>query len=489
MRQHIVKGAVLELPVNRSTTETDGSWVLPPYDPKNLRVVVEESSILRQSIEAYTSNIIGYGIAPAYFDESTEDGGQSTEWDTVQEMLDWLSVEKSLGDLFEEVLRDREETGNAFLEVIRGKDGKVIQLERVKPELVQMTKPEATAILASIRYKGQKKDVYRRFRKYKVDKYIFKQFGDPRMMDYQTGEETQDESKAARELLHLKIGNDHWGVPRWIGTLVAILGARKAELLNWRYFVQGRHTPAALLIQNGQLSPESEAAFREYAQTVGNESMQHSMLVLEFETANNSSQYKDDAKLAVELKSMADMLQNDGLFLEYDDKVREKVLSAFRLPPVYVGMSQDYNRSTVEEAKRIAEEQVFQAERAELEDLFNRHLLAEYELSDVYVEVKGPELSNDELTVNALDKLGTSLSTNEKRAVLSKMLGMELPVLSGEEHELPQAPSQPAQALQGTLQDVQGADVTKSLESVMKDVRESLDEVNDTLGAWKGETE
>lgn len=480
MRQHILKGAVLELPVTRATTETDGSWVLPPYDPKNLRIVVEESSILRQAIDAYTNNIVGYGISPAYFDESEEDDGQSSEWDTVQEMLDWLSVERSLGDLMEEVLRDREETGNAFLEVIRDKDGKVIQLERVKPELVQMTKPEPDAILATIRYKGKKKDVYRRFRKYKVDKYQFKQFGDPRMMDFETGEVTTDESKAARELLHLKIGNGHWGVPRWIGVLVAILGARKAELLNWRYFVQGRHTPVALLIQNGQLSKDSEAAFNEYAQAVGTESMQHKMLVLEFETANDVSQYKDDSKLAVELKSMADMLQNDGLFLEYDEKMREKVLSAFRLPPVYVGMSQDYNRSTVEEAKRIAEEQVFQAERAELEDLFNRHLLAEYELSDVYVEVKGPELSNDELTVNALDKLGASLSTNEKRAMLSKMFGMELPVLQGEQHELPQG----AQTVQATIQDVQGAELSKELTSVMKDVRESLDEVNDTLGAW-----
>ena len=480
MGQHIVKGAVIELPVNRSTTETDGSWVLPPYDPKNLRLVVEESSILRQAIDAYTNNIIGYGISPAYFDESEEDGGQSSEWDTVQEVLDWLSVERSLGDLMEEVLRDREETGNAFLEVIRDKQGKVIQLERVKPELVQMTKPEPDAILATIRYKGKKKDVYRRFRKYKVDKYQFKQFGDPRIMDFETGEVTTDESKAARELLHLKIGNGHWGVPRWIGVLVAILGARKAELLNWRYFVQGRHTPAALLIQNGQLSKDSEAAFNEYAQAVGTESMQHKMLVLEFETANDVSQYKDDSKLAVELKSMADMLQNDGLFLEYDEKMREKVLSAFRLPPVYVGMSQDYNRSTVEEAKRIAEEQVFQAEREALEDLFNRHLLASYQLKEVKIEVRGPELSNDELVVDMLHKLSSRFSDNEVRAVAGKYIGMELPVLQGEQHELPQG----AQAVQSTSQEVQGEDVAKAMTSVLKDVRESLDEVNDTLGAW-----
>lgn len=477
-KQRVFVGKATELPVTRSTAEADGSWVTAPYPINQLRLVVENSSILQQAIAAYTNNIVGYGIVPEYIDESTEDSGQSAEWDTAEEVLDWLSIDQPLEGLFKEVLDDREVTGNAFLEVIRDAKGNVIQLERVKPELVQLTKPEAEPVLTKVVHKGKEKMVWKKFRKFKVDKYLFKEFGDPRGIDFMTGTDTDDPRRQARELLHLKIGNDHWGVPRWIGNLVALLGARKAEELNYRYFTQGRHTPAALLIKNGQLSEASEQALLQYTQEVGNEAMQHKMLVIETEKVTDGLDDKD--KTDIELKSMADMLQSDALFLEYDDKVREKVLSSFRLPPVYVGLSQDYNRSTVEEAKRIAEEQVFQAEREALEDLFNRHLLASYQLKEVKIEVRGPELSNDELVIEALYKLGMRFSDNEVRAVAGKLIGLELPVLQGEQHELPQG----AQAVQATIQDAQGAELSKEITNVMKDVRESLDVVNDTLGAW-----
>lgn len=477
-KQRVFVGKAVELPVTRSTAEADGSWVTAPYPINQLRLVVENSSILQQAIAAYTNNIVGYGIVPEYIDESTEDSGQSAEWDTAEEVLDWLSIDQPLEGLFKEVLDDREVTGNAFLEIIRDDAGNVIQLERVKPELVQLSKPEAEPVLTKVVHKGKEKMVWKKFRKFKVDKYLFKEFGDPRGIDFMTGTDTDDPRRQARELLHLKIGNDHWGVPRWIGNLVALLGARKAEELNYRYFTQGRHTPMAVLIKNGQLSEGAETALSSYVGEIGSEAMQHKMLVLEAEKVTDGIDDKD--KVDIEIKSLADMLQTDALFLEYDDKVREKVLSSFRLPPVYVGLSQDYNRSTVEEAKRIAEEQVFQAEREALEDLFNRHLLASYQLKEVKVEVRGPELSNDTLIIEALDKLGARFSDNEARAIVGKLVGVELPVLQGEQHELPQG----AQAVQATIQDVQGEELSKALTSVMKDVRESLDEVNDTLVAW-----
>lgn len=475
-KQRVFISKAEDLPVVRSTAEADGSWVTAPYAPSQLRLVVENSSILQQAIAAYTNNIVGYGIVPEYIDESSEDQEQSTEWDTAEEVLDWLSIDQPLEGLFKEVLDDREVTGNAFLEVIRDDEGHVIQLERVRPELVQVSKPEPNPVLTKVVHKGTEKMVWKKFRKYKVDKYLFKAFGDPRPIDYLTGEETDDPRRQAREILHLKIGNDHWGVPRWIGNLVALLGARKAEELNYRYFTQGRHTPAALLIKNGQLSEASEQALIQYTQEVGVEGMQHKMLVIETEKVTDSLDDKD--KTDIELKSMADMLQSDALFLEYDDKVREKVLSSFRLPPVYVGLSQDYNRATVEEAKRIAEEQVFQAEREALEDLFNRHLLASYQLKEVKIEVRGPELSNDALIIETLDKLGTRFSNNEVRAIAGKLVGVEFDVLKGEQHELPQG----AQAVQATMQ---GEELSKSTTGVLKDVRDALDEVNDTLGAWK----
>jgi len=54
------------------------------------------------------------------------------------------------------------------------------------------------------------------------------------------------------EILHLKIGNGAYGIPSWISALMDMYGSRNASKLNYRYFKQGRHLPAAILIKNGR---------------------------------------------------------------------------------------------------------------------------------------------------------------------------------------------------------------------------------------------
>ncbi|MBL3267446.1 phage portal protein, partial [Klebsiella pneumoniae] len=73
------------------------------------------------------------------------------------------------------------------------------------------------------------------------------------------------------EVLHLKIGNGPYGIPRWVSHVVHMVGARKAEELNLRYFKQGRHIPMAILLKNGILSEESEAAITDYVSNVEGE--------------------------------------------------------------------------------------------------------------------------------------------------------------------------------------------------------------------------
>ncbi len=57
---------------------------------------------------------------------------------------------------------------------------------------------------------------------------IFKEYGDPRKMDMRTGEyvNTLAEKYQANEAIHLKIGSGVYGVPRWIGNIVNLYGAK-----------------------------------------------------------------------------------------------------------------------------------------------------------------------------------------------------------------------------------------------------------------------
>jgi capsid portal protein len=57
---------------------------------------------------------------------------------------------------------------------------------------------------------------------------------------------------------------------------------------------------------------------------------------------------KEKASVDINIKPLAEMLQCDGVFINYDDTNRRKVQSHFRLPDIYVGYSKDFNRATAD---------------------------------------------------------------------------------------------------------------------------------------------
>jgi len=481
------------LPVIKSVQAEalSGAWVSPPYARDSLRLMVDQSTILRQSIDAYAHNIAGYGFVPEYVEETSDDAAKKTEWNKLQETLDWMGFDEPLTKVFKQLVVDRETIGEAFIEVLRDTKGEVIELVRVSPDDMEVSKP-GNPVEVTIERMGVKKTAQRAFRRFRRgQKQFFKQFNDPRQMDRLTGDYLPEGSiGTATEIVHWKLGDADYGIPRWIGHVPSLAGARKAEELNYRYFTQGRHLPGALIISGGELAEGSEAQLAQYANEVGNENAQHKMLILEIEPTENDPTGENKIPAPkVELKSMTDMLQKDALFLEYDDKARDKLLSVFRLPPVYVGLSSDYNRATVEEARRIAEEQVFQPERMEIEMMFNRLLLPSYGFKHVKVALGAPELTDGELIIAAVEKAGASLSVNEKRAVIGPLLGKELEPLPDEQYDLPSGDSvlSPTQQLAQATGEALAKSEGGVIKDVLKDVRDGLDELNDVVGGWKGE--
>ena len=87
----------------------------------------------------------------------------------------------------------------------------------------------------------------------------FKSFGDPRVISRSTGRVFSDIAalKAAKpddgpatELLHFAIHSPRspYGVPRWVGTLLCVLGSRQMEEVNFLYFENKSVPPMALLL-------------------------------------------------------------------------------------------------------------------------------------------------------------------------------------------------------------------------------------------------
>lgn len=246
--------------------EADG-LIEPPYNITELKQIAEYSTILQQCIDAYKTNILGFGLGIEYvFDfkaENAPEGKKKTaekEWTRLEEFGRYMNYDESAEVVLGYVIEDRERTGNGFLEVLRNGKGQPAGVEYLDAQYMRICKiGDPVEIDFKYTDQGQVKSLKRmkRFRKYvqkiNTKKVFFKEYGDPRTMNAATGEYSEDTPSdlVASEVIPFKIGSGTYGVPGWIGNIVNMYGARKAEELNYLYFKQGRHVPAAITVENG----------------------------------------------------------------------------------------------------------------------------------------------------------------------------------------------------------------------------------------------
>jgi PBSX family phage portal protein len=215
------------------------------------------------------------------------------------------------------------------------------------------------------------------------EQVFFKAFADPRVLSKRSGKvfpsvealrRADPDDGPATELLHFAIQSPRspYGVPRWVGALLAVLGSRQMEEVNYLYFENKSVPPLALLISGGRLSESSVPRIERFIEeNLKGKANFHKILILEAEGGQGENRAK------IELRPLTEAQQQDALFQVYDERNIDKVGGAFRLPRLLRGESKDFNRATAESALRFAEDQVFQPERDEFDYLINRKLLAD----------------------------------------------------------------------------------------------------------------
>jgi PBSX family phage portal protein len=411
----------------------------PPYDPEALCLLTEHSNSLRQNVDAYATNIDGFGhrlepaidftaddasehIADAIYlerlaaqergDLSPESALQPTEAEVterLQELVQLARIERarlesffdfccfdhSFVDLRRRTRQDLEVTGNAFWEVLRDGGGQIARLVYVPSYSVRLLTldEEPVEVEDRVRISPVTLDrvtTRRRLRCYVqiqgVERVCFKSLGDPRVVSRQTGQVFADATALvdadpadgpATELVHFAVHSPRspYGVPRWVGTMLAVLGSRQMEEVNYLYFENKSVPPLALLISGGRLSDASVPRIERFIEeNLKGKANFHRILILEAEGGGAAT---DATRAKIELRPLTDAQQQDALFQLYDERNIDKVGSSFRLPKLLRGESKDFNRATAESALRFAEDQVFQPERDEFDFLMNRRLLAD----------------------------------------------------------------------------------------------------------------
>lgn len=442
VRASIIKAdAPTQIEVDEKRNASD--WTEPDLPLENLGEMVKNSGILPQCIRAYKNNIAGYGIGIKYIEDDQEETPEAqAEWTRMQDILNLLTIEEDTKEIFEDIIEAREKYGIAYCEVIRDMQGNVVQLEFIKEvPSIRISRPLDYADLTYF-YRGQKIVRKKRFRKYKQTvggtTVYFKEFGDPRTMDFRDGRFVDGVERAyqANEIIEFKLGTDNYGEVRWIGQILGSDGARRAEHLNNNYFINGRHTPMMICIKGGTLTEKSYEKLQMYMNGIKGSDGQHSFLILETEALDNDFDAKQPE---IEIKDLASILQKDELFQEYIENNRKRIQSAFNLPDLYVGYTQDFNRATAQTAQEVTEKQVFQPERTSLAWQINNRLLNGYQFKYCEVEFLAPEITNpDDLykILTVAEKAG-GLPPNKAKQIAYEAIGESSEDYEGEWGDVP----------------------------------------------------
>ena len=468
----------------------------PPYDPETLCLLVEHSHALRQNLDAYAVNIDGFGhrfepaidfeaedaerrVADAIFLERvaaqergefaegvslqpTDDEVAARKQDLVhlarierarlQAFFDFCCFDQSFVDLRRRTRQDLETTGNTYWEVLRDGRGQLARLVYVPSHTVRLMPLDAQPIevVDRVQVSPVSFDLVparRRLRRFVQvqgnEQVFFKAFADPRVLSKRSGKvfpsvealrRADPDDGPATELLHFAIQSPRspYGVPRWVGALLAVLGSRQMEEVNYLYFENKSVPPLALLISGGRLSESSVPRIERFIEeNLKGKANFHKILILEAEGGSHTS---DAARARIELRPLTDAQQQDALFQQYDERNIDKVGSSFRLPRLLRGDSRDFNRAVADAQLRFAEDQVFQPERDEFDHVLNKRLLGDLGIRFWRFRSQTPVTRDPERMTDMVEKLVRVgvLTPEEGRQLASDIFNREFATLTAD---------------------------------------------------------
>jgi PBSX family phage portal protein len=444
-----------------------GLTVEPPFDMLTLATLPEHNSELTQTIEAMETNIdaTGHRFVPRVkiTDTTPKDVSAAVQAENIrlQNFFQYATTE-SFVEFRMKLRKDKESTGGCYFEVLRDQTAQIIGFTHMPAYQVRLGRLEDDPILVDKKILEMQADTsvkvsdvkqWRRFRRYVQSRFIsshgfnstvqghkvrwFKDFGDPREYDNRTGypipaDKLADvpQNRRANEVIFIRLYSSRtpYGVPRYIGNLLSIFGDRAAEEINYTTFRNNNIPSMAVLVSNGQLTQGTIDRIESFVESQVQGSDNYSkFLIVEGEPAGDEGE--DGGQVKIEMKPLTDVQHKDALFQNYSEKNQDKIRRAFRLPPIFVGRSDDYTRSTADSSRRLADEQIFAPERLVWDELMNRVIFPE--MGIIYHKYKSntPNTTDNEQLVRILsgsEKTG-GMTPRIARQMLEEILGNTLP--------------------------------------------------------------
>lgn len=417
--------------------------IQPPYNLTTLAGLCQVNNALSPAIEAMVNNIdgTGYSIRLKDMEDDDEDDGESGDDDSeedddgdtevkikqekIEAFFDEVFPQMSFVTVRKKLRRDLETSGNAYMEVLRNIKGDLVFLRYVRAKDVRMVKLDApiTKDVEIVR-NGQRTTVAmmateRRYAQIVGNKVVFfKEMNASRELHKTEGLwdgsdllSTEDHvvkpEDRANELIHLTNIPDMrspYGIPRWIPQLPSVLGSRKAEEHNLEFFDSGGIPPVLVTIAGGKAAEGGQAAIDNFFS--GRSKNKQRGVVMEILPIGGTLE-KEASGTKVEVHRFGAEQVKDSMFEEYDNKCEKRVRRSFRLPPLFVGMAEDFSFATAFASYTVAEAQVFEPEREEFDEMVNNLIMPELDPEGLFEFMSLPITVND--TLQRLDAIKIAL--------------------------------------------------------------------------------
>lgn len=425
--------------------------IKPTYNPIQLEQLTHTNNTLGVCIAAMETNIDGTGWELVDEDGDLEGAESLPGYEDVKALLDEPWPGMSFTTLRRKLRRDQEAVGYWALEIIRDSEGVMRFLRRAEAKLIRLVALDDPVLVEKTVRRGGADitvKVFMRERRYAmaVGKRVvyFKEYGCKRALDSRTGQWLDDEQAQlanqagsgvvlANEMLMGGAISDtrtNYCVPRWISQIPSVLGSRKAEEYNLEFFDHGGIPPAFIFIEGGQLTGQSRGDLTDFLS--GKAKFKQRAVVCEL--FSTSGDLNSAGHVKVNVERFGAEKQNDSMFEGYDDKCSERIRTAFRLPPLFLGKAQDFNFATAKASYMVAEAQVFKPEREEFDEIMNLTVMKEL-APGVHLRSLPLGVSDIEAQLKAIEISAESATKESRIEALNEITSLNLVLEEGEDPE------------------------------------------------------
>lgn len=387
----------------------------PPVSLESLAKLSQISSLRASIIDAISTNVVGLGygidVAEGHEEQVTDPRDVARQVAATLEALAMRDVRMdrpSFTELMFAVKTDEEEVGQGFLEVSRDKrTGKIDGLFHIPGKLMRRLKDRSGYVLLDEDEQVASVEFYNF-----GEKVNYTDDGEP------TGDLEQGKTWARNEALSFKLYTSEsrdYGLPRDVAEAMDYAGDKLAAEYNIGFFDSGGTPPTLLFISaTGDDTMGQKVTFRVPQETVariGN-------------TIKSDSGHRDKVAIiplpqnaTVEKITLGEISERDMGFVNYRTDNAQRILSAFRMQPIFVGLSSE-GRYDAEVQRSITLEQLFDPEQTRYEARLRATLIKDLGYSSMELKFKRMAVESDAARRESAQRLAEAadITLREHRA-------------------------------------------------------------------------